>query len=256
MIMNEINPIAARQETPSIKERAEKSPVAHYFKEVVYGGVDGIVTTFAVVSGFSGAALSSDITTQLSFAIVLLFGLANLFADAVSMGLGNFLSVHSEKDRYNILREREREALKNNPNMEREETIEIMREKGFSEEDAAALTSIYSKNEEYWLDFMMANEHDLSDPRGDNPILTGLATFGSFIFFGAIPILPFVFLSDLSVDTIFQVSATGTFLALAALGLMKWWVIGTALLRSLGEIILVGGTASIIAFAVGTFFKL
>src|SRR5690606_15150653 len=102
-----------------------KSPVAEYFKEVVYGGVDGIITTFAVVSGFSGAALSSDLTTQLSFMLVLLFGLANLFADAVSMGLGNFLSVRSEQDQYRILRDREQALMKRDPAAERVETVDI-----------------------------------------------------------------------------------------------------------------------------------
>lgn len=234
----------------------KKSPFAEYFKEVIYGGVDGIVTTFAVVSGFSGAALASDTTMQLSFTIVLLFGLANLFADAISMGLGNFLSVRSEQDQYSILRTREKKLLRDAPEAEHEETVALMRAKGFNESDAITLATIYSKNEDYWLDFMMANEYEMSDPRGDNPVLTGLMTFGSFIVFGAIPILPFVFLGDLTPAAIFQISTAGTLSALIILGLMKWKVIGTPLARSLGEIVLVGGVASIIAFVVGTFFRI
>jgi len=80
-----------------LNEEHQQSPFADYFREIIYGGIDGIITTFAVVAGFSGAALSSDTTTQLSFLVVLLFGLANLFADGVSMGLGSFLSVRSEQ---------------------------------------------------------------------------------------------------------------------------------------------------------------
>lgn len=240
----------------SIREENKKSPFAEYFKEVVYGGVDGIITTFAVVSGFSGAAFSSDVTTQVSFAIVLLFGLANLFADAVSMGLGNFLSVRSEKDQYNIMRGKEKLLIQKDPNSEHSETVAIMLSKGFSQSDAMALADIYSKNEEYWLDFMMANEYELSDPRGDNPFLTGLTTFGSFVVFGAIPILPFIFLGDVSSTIMFQVSTVGTLIALVILGLMKWLVVGTSIYRSVIEIVLVGSVASIIAFIVGTFFKL
>lgn len=237
----------------SIQHR--KSPFAEYFKEVIYGGIDGIVTTFAVVSGFAGAALSSDTTTQLSFIIVLLFGLANLFADAVSMGLGNFLSVRSEKDQYAILRSKEQALIQMNPEVERQETIVLMQAKGFSETDAKTLADIYSTNEDYWLDFMMANEYEMSDPRGDNPVLTGLTTFGSFIVFGAIPILPFVFLQDVTPIQMFQVSTVGTAFALVLLGLMKWKIVGTGFSRSLGEVVLVGATASIIAFVVGTFFR-
>ena len=58
-----------------------------HLKELVYGGVDGIVTTFAVVAGFNGAQVDATVTTALSTATVLLFGIANLFADGVSMSL-------------------------------------------------------------------------------------------------------------------------------------------------------------------------
>lgn len=107
------------------------APFAEYFKEVIYGGIDGIVTTFAVVAGFSGAALSNETTTQLSFLVVLLFGLANLFADGVSMGLGNFLSIRSEKDLYKGARAKEKHEIQHNPQMEYEETVTIMEQKGF-----------------------------------------------------------------------------------------------------------------------------
>lgn len=234
----------------------KKSAVAEYFKEVIYGGIDGIVTTFAVVSGFSGAALSSDATMQASFVIVLLFGLANLFADAISMGLGNFLSVRSEKDQYHLERIKERELMRRDPEHEVEETVTILTQKGFSEADARILANIYRHNEEYWLDFMMANEYEMSDPRGDNPALTGFTTFGAFLVFGAIPLLPFFFLSGAESSTLFQVSTAGTLFALVLLGLLKWKVVGTSLRRSVGEVVLVGVVAAGIAFLVGTFFRI
>lgn len=61
-----------------------------YLAEVIYGANDGIVTTFAVVSGVAGAALSPS--------IVLILGAANLFADGFSMGMSNYLSRRSELD--------------------------------------------------------------------------------------------------------------------------------------------------------------
>ncbi|MCA9362291.1 VIT1/CCC1 transporter family protein [Candidatus Kaiserbacteria bacterium] len=227
-----------------------------YFKEVIYGGIDGIVTTFAVVAGFAGAALSSDDTTQFTFLIVLLFGLANLFADAASMGLGNFLSVRSDKDLYLVHRENERVGLTANPANERVETIRILEEKGFSSEDAAKLADTYRSNEEYWLDFMMHHKRELSDPRGDNEVLTGLATFSSFIVFGSIPLLPFIVEQSGDAATTFIYSCIGTFIALILLGLLKWRVIGGRLASSLVEVVLVGGTAAVLAYIVGTFFAL
>lgn len=232
------------------------SPFENYFKEVIYGGIDGIITTFAVVAGFSGAALSNDTTTQLSFLVVLLFGLANLFADGVSMGLGNFLSVKSEQDLYIAARDKELQEVKNHTDMEFQETITILVGKGYSEEDAHTLATLYKKNETYWVDFMMTHELEMSDPRGDNPMLTGLATFSSFLFFGAIPLLPFMFLTEVSPQTVFIYSIFGTFFALVMLGLLKWKVVGSDLSKSLFEVIVVGGAAAFIAFFIGTFFTI
>ncbi len=228
--------------------------VKDYFKEVIYGGIDGIVTTFAVVAGFTGAAVADNAVVELSFVVVLLFGLANLFADAASMGLGNYLSVRSEQDMYEVARAKEAALLTAETDKEVAATVEILIEKGFSREQADTIASIYQHNPEYWLDFMMNHEHAVSDPRSENPVYTGLATFFSFLVFGSIPLIPFMVATEANADTVFLLSATGTFLALITLGLMKWKVIGARLWSSLFEVILVGGTAALIAYIVGTFF--
>ena len=232
------------------------STFAGYFKEIIYGGIDGIVTTFAVVAGFSGAALSNEVTTQLSFLVVLLFGLANLLADGVSMGLGNFLSVRSEQDLYKAARDKELQEVRNNTDMEYEETVTILMKKGFTENDATTMANLYKKNETYWVDFMMNHELEIPDPRGDNPVMNGFMTFTSFIIFGAIPLLPFIIFTSGDPKTVFQYSILGTFMALITLGLLKWKVVGSKLTTSLMEVVLVGGTAAAIAYYVGTFFSL
>lgn len=239
-----------------VSKEHKSSPFAEYFKEIIYGGIDGIVTTFAVVAGFAGAALTTDTTVQVSFAVVLLFGLANLFADAASMGLGNFLSVRSEKDLYKAKRLHEVQQVRISPENELVETISIMQEKGFNIKDATTLASIYRHNEEYWVDFMMQHELEMSDPRGENEIFTGLATFISFLIFGSIPLLPFMLQSVGDAKTTFIYSIVGTLLALVSLGILKWKVIGTNLLPSLFEVVTVGSVAAILAFYVGTFFAL
>lgn len=231
------------------------STFADYFKEVIYGGIDGIITTFAVVAGFSGAALSNDSTTQLSFMVVLLFGLANLFADGVSMGLGNFLSVRSEQDLYKAARKKEAEEVRHNATMEYEETITILMQKGYTETDATAMADLYRKNEAYWIDFMMTHELELSDPRGENPVVNGLTTFTSFLIFGSIPLIPFMLFGSGDPQTIFYYSVAGTFVALITLGLLKWKIVGSALRNSLFEVVLVGSVAASVAYFVGTFFQ-
>ena len=78
-----------------------------YLKSLVYGGLDGIITTFAVVAGVAGAALSSG--------VLLILGLANLIADGISMAIGDYLSSKAEKDFYSTEKERESWEAKNYP---------------------------------------------------------------------------------------------------------------------------------------------
>lgn len=239
-----------------VHDAHHQTPFENYFKEVIYGGIDGIITTFAVVAGFSGAAFSNETTTQLSFLLVLLFGLANLFADGVSMGLGNFLSVKSDQDLYKVARAKEAKEVRDNPQFEFDETVTILMQKGYTQEDATAMARLYQKNEPYWVDFMMVHELHIEDPRGSNPLFTGMATFLSFLIFGAIPLLPFILGLSADRDTIFIYSTIGTFIALTLLGLLKWKVVGSHLGKSLFEVIAVGGSAAFVAFLVGTFFKI
>ena len=102
----------------------------------------------------------------------------------------------------------------------------------------------------------MQHDLEMSDPRGENEVLTGLATFLSFMVFGAIPLLPFMFQSEGDAQTAFIISSTGTLIALIMLGLLKWRVIGTKLAPSLFEVVVVGGVAAVLAFFVGTFFSI
>jgi VIT1/CCC1 family predicted Fe2+/Mn2+ transporter len=63
--------------------------VRHYIRELVYGANDGIITTFAVVAGVAGGGLS--------LRAVLIVGAANLLADGLSMGVGNYLSIRAHE---------------------------------------------------------------------------------------------------------------------------------------------------------------
>lgn len=239
-----------------MKVNHHRSPFATYLKEVMYGAVDGIITTFAIVAGFSGAALSNETTTQLSFMTVLLFGLVNLFGDGVSLGLGNFLAVRSEQGLYKNLWKREQSESVENGGVEARETKLALIGKGFSEEDAHALTEIFRRNEAYWVDFIVNSELKVANPMGESPVYTGVATFTAFISFGMVPLMPFMVMSSMDTHTVFQFSALGALLALIILGIVKWKVVGTHPVYSVLEVVLVGSMAASVAFLIGTFFSL
>lgn len=61
----------------------------HYIRDLVYGANDGVITTFAVVAGVTGGTLSP--------VAVLVLGVANLVADGLSMGVGNYLAIRSDE---------------------------------------------------------------------------------------------------------------------------------------------------------------
>ncbi len=222
-----------------------------YLKEIVYGGTDGIITTFAVVAGFSGASLGSGNVITLSFLTVLLFGLANLFADAFSMGLGNFLSIKAGRDIY----KNQFEMLLNKIDEEADDTKKLLNETNMSASDIKNQISIFKSNKVYWAKWLMQYKYKIEDSSNVNPIYTGLATFISFIIFGAIPLIPFTLVSE-NTSIAFTYSSLGVVIALCLLAILKWKVVDTGLLRSILEMVVIGGTAAIVAFLVGTFFSL
>lgn len=61
----------------------------HYLRDLVYGGIDGVITTFAVVAGVRGGEFAAG--------VAIVIGVANLFADGLSMAVGNFLSIRSNE---------------------------------------------------------------------------------------------------------------------------------------------------------------
>ena len=226
------------------------SHVASFLKPIVYGGNDGIVTTFAVVAGFAGA--QADGVAQIGGIAVLLFGIANLLADATAMGLGEFLSARSEKDVYFAARAKELYEIENNPAMERAETLEILAQQGLTEADAQALADIFQRNPEFMADFMMTYEIGMTDPSEDSPAMNGLATFIAFLIFGVIPLAPYFILDP--VPSTFTISIWATFGALVLLGLLRWRVTTETVFRCVGETVLVGGICAAIAFVVGLAF--
>ena len=222
-------------------------------REIIYGGVDGIITTFAVVSGFSGAAVSHESAVVLSTGLVLLFGLANLFADGVSMGLGGFLSMRSEKKLYDALEERERDVMRHDTERAVRDTEDFFVRRGFSRDDARTVTSLLRKNEPSWLSYRMREKIGLLPVDNTHARKKSLSVFLAFILFGIIPIIPFFFIS--SAVYAFYCSVAGFFISLTILGLVRCFITKERACRAVGEVLLIGAVAGGVAFLVGSLLK-
>jgi len=243
-----------RRHTVAAPVAPEHSPRGHnedvhrshhkYVGDFVYGGLDGIITTFAVVSGVAGADLSSG--------IVLILGAANLFADGFSMATGAYLSSKSEQEYYEQERSREAWQIDTYPDAEQTELAEIYRDKGYSAEDAETLVGIHAKDRELLLDAMMVHELNMH-PDDRKPLLSAATTFVSFIFMGSIPLLVFVLglFMAISFRTEFRLSIAMTAIALFCLGALKVRITALNWFRSGMEMLLVGGVAAAVAYMVG-----
>ncbi|WP_136635583.1 VIT1/CCC1 transporter family protein [Pseudooceanicola onchidii] len=218
-----------------------------FLKQIVFGGNDGIVTTFAIVAGFAGA--QADGVAQIGGLAVLVFGLANLFADAVSMGMGEILSGRAQHDLYRSRLGALLAAIRATPAAEAAPLTRHLARRGLPEPDAEQVSAILSRHPEILAELRMSLDHGMQDPAGDRPILNGLFTFGSFVIFGAVPLFPYI-VAGPSGGTL-TASVVATFGALTALGLLRYSVTEQGLRRAVGETVLVGAICAVVAYAVG-----
>ncbi len=235
-----------------LKKEHKRTAFSQYLREIVYGGNDGIVTTFAVVAGFAGAQ-KDPASSVVPVVTVLLFGLANLLADGISMGLGSFLSLRADQDVYKNAKAKEDHEITNDPESEFTETLEILHQKGFSPKDAKALATIYRNNPKYWLEFMMKDELEMPNAENEKPLFVALSTFVAFLAFGIIPLLPYILAPG--IPELFPLSVGFTAVALLLLGILRGIVTQRAAIRGIFETLVVGGISAMTAYVVGTFFR-
>lgn len=221
-----------------------KSPVKSYLAEFVYGGIDGSVTTFAVVAGATGAGLSVN--------TVLILGFANLFADGLSMSIGNYLSVKSEIQEYYRHKKVEYWEIDHMPEQEKDEIREIYAAKGFEGELLEKVVDTITAERERWVEVMMKEELDMTLPSA-SPVKTAAATFVSFFVVGLIPLFTYVIhaMSPLRENRLFLLSCILTSGAFLIIGWLKSNITQTNLWRSIAETLLLGGIAALVAYYVG-----
>lgn len=160
---------------------------SNYIKSVIFGGLDGSITTFSTIASVVGGSLPIQ--------IVITLGFANLIADAISMGMGDTISSRAEAMYLRDEKKREIWELENYPEGERAEMVDILVTKGFDHGDAKEIIDIMSqeKHKEFFVDYMMVEELGLQVPTDAwEPFKEGLITFGSFMLFGSIPMWVYI----------------------------------------------------------------
>ena len=232
----------------AIRRRIARVQGRSYLRDLVYGAVDGIVTTFAVVAGVSGARLSDG--------IVVVLGLANLLADGASMAGSNYLGTRTEGAEIARARRREEAQIRELPDGEKAEVREIYRQKGFDGAQLDAIVEVITADRELWLDTMLTEELGLSRETAD-PRRAALATFVAFVVAGSLPLAVYGLqaVSGVAFEHPFVWSSLTTGVAFLVVGALKGRWSGVRPWRSALETLLVGGGASALAYAIGVLLR-
>lgn len=226
----------------AIRDRLAAGPRHSYLRDFVYGGIDGSVTTFAVVSGVVGASLSPS--------VILILGVANLLGDGFSMAASNYSGTRTERQELDALRARERRHIEVAPEGEREEVRQIFAAKGFEGEELERVVAVVTADRDRWIDLMIAEEYGLP-PEVRPPLAAALSTFAAFVACGAVPLIPFV----ARLAHPFTLSLVLTLVVFFLIGSGKsrwltisWWKAGL-------ETLAIGAAAAALAFLAGVAMK-
>lgn len=221
------------------KERWHRAGSGESLRNFVFGTSDGLVTVLAFVAGVSASLAARK--------LVLLAGLSEMVAGALSMGLGAFLGARAERDLYRRERAREEREVHEVPHLEREELREIYRKKGFEGEDLERVVQILSSNDKRWVDVMMAEELGLS-PAQESALKAGLVVGVSYLVASAVPLLPYVFL-PLRWALLASIGVTGA--ALIGVGVGKARFTQRPPLRAALETLMAGWVGTAVCYGIG-----
>lgn len=236
----------------SSRKAESKDDLQEYIRGVVYGGLDGVLTIFAL--------LASAVGSELSIRSLAAMGIANVLADGLSMGFGGYVSSKSEVERNQSVREK---VGAMSDELVEDHLKSFYLEKGISDTDAAALLSIFRKypiimKERYCAEI----EGVLPVDEDSSPVTEGKITFQSFLLFGSLPLLPIIVAlifpngdSQNVFNGAISISILFTILTLGALGLTKARLSGQPPFTQVGLMIsngvLCAGVSFLVSFGSG-----
>lgn len=209
-------------------------------RELVFGMEDGMVSTLGSVTGIA-AATGDPFTTILA-------GLVIVSVESISMGVGSYLSSKSVRSIDERKLMEEKEELEQYPKEEEVELVGMYVKSGWSPALAKKMAKEAAQNEDLFLEEMAFRELKIIPDNLETPLENGIVMGVSYIFGGAIPLLPYFFLST---GSAIALSVFVTLIALFLLGVYitkyskrKWFVSGF-------EMFALASAAALVGFVVG-----
>ena len=213
-------------------------------RHIIFGAEDGLISTLGFLSGVTGAHLST-----LTIAIV---GIAEIFAAALSMGIGTYLSSKSQTEVLQRNIDVEKSHLERSPVRERKELEEMYKKKGFKGKELEKIVNKLMSNKKIALNEMMTSELGIIPGKGENPIRSAFVMFGTFMILAMIPFTPYLLFSR---EKAIAISVIATVSALFCVGALKTRLTRKNWFTSGLEMLIFGVCAAFVTYYIGQFIS-
>ncbi len=222
-------------------EGRHRSAGGNALRAAVLGANDGLVSNLSLVMGVAGAELGNQ--------AILLTGLAGLLAGAISMALGEWVSVQSSRELYEKQIRTEKEEIAASPEEEAEELALIYQARGIEEAHARAMATNIMKNQSTALETLAREELGINPKElGGSAWEAAITSFVLFAMGAILPVIGFAFLSGATAVVVSGVlSAVGLFVIGACITLFT----GRSILSSGSRQVIFGLAAAVVTFAIG-----
>lgn len=223
------------------EEAARSNQMLNKLRAAVLGANDGIVSVSSVVMGVAGATTNHG--------AIVTAGMAALAAGALSMAVGEYVSVSSQSDAEKSYIEKERKSLRDNPREEYEELVQAYETRGVSRTTAEKVARELSSKDP--LKAHLEVEFGLDEDDINSPSQAAIASLISFTLGGAIP-----FVAILLAPTNGRISITvgAVLIALLVTGYLSARVGNTSRLRAITRVIIGGLVAMAVTYGIGSLF--
>jgi len=210
-------------------------------RQLIFGSLDGLLVPLGVVSGVAAGTGSSR--------AVIVAGLAEAFAGAISMGAGEFISGRSEAQVQLAQVRKELDEMQGAPQYERGEMAQLFQEEGVGLSDATAIAETLSRYPNAYAKTMVEKELGVPFEPKTAQVPEALTMGASYLVAAIVPLVAYFFLS---VHVAFGASLGLTFVALVVVGLVKGRLTRMRLLRSVAEVVGVGALSGVGGYLLGS----
>ena len=211
-------------------------------RPVVFGANDGLVSNLALVMGVAGADPAPS--------VIILAGIAGLLAGAFSMGVGEYISVRSQRELLDYQVAFQRKQLRDVPDQERAILERAYIAQGFTPDQATLFVEAVFANEDHAIRQLIFEEVGLDERSIGSPLKAAAGSFAAFVVGAFIPLAPYLVATG---SAAFIGSLLASLIALALLGVAISRLTRRPALRSAIRQVALGGAAAAVTFAVGRF---